>query len=49
MFSGTTLILLPQSPVVAVVFHLWSADGDGGGGGLIREFEKEPANFIFSK
>ena len=49
MLSGTSLILLPQTPVVNVSFDLLTADSLIWGWGLIREAERVPAEFIFSK
>jgi hypothetical protein len=47
LLSGPTLVLLPQPPVVTVLFHLLSANWNGGE--VIREAEKVPADFTFSK
>jgi hypothetical protein len=50
LFPVTTLILLPQTPVVNVSFDLLRTDSNlGGGRGVIREEERVPTEFIYSK
>jgi hypothetical protein len=52
LFSGPTLILLLQPPVVPLTSDLLSAAVKGGGRGgeeVIRETDRVPTDFIFSQ
>ena len=49
LLSGPTSILLSQPPVVTVSFDLLRADRNLGGGLVIREVVRVPAELIFSK